>query len=188
MEVFNELFKYATDQSITIFTATQPITDFPSSSPYVTSCGGTTLCKKNILCEYDEVAWDNGRMSYQSDFFKKPKYQQNILYDTGTMRILPDIAGVANPSTGYIIYSSQGYTIIGGTGVIPPLWSALVALINQYCGYNIGFLNNVLYGVNNGNFITDIVNGVNGIYSAVIGWDPCTGLGSLIGIKVANIL
>jgi PKD repeat protein len=177
--------------------------DFPSSSPYVTSCGGTTLCKQNILCEYEESAFNDNRKNYQSKIFKKPKYQQNILYDSGTMRIVPDIGGVANPFTGYIVNSSGGYTIIGETGVIPPLWSALTALVNQYCGYNIGFLNNILYGQNingsrniingshniiNGphNIIKDIITGMNGKYNAIIGWDPCTGLGSLIGNNMAN--
>ena len=107
MQTFNDLFKYATTKNITIFTATQPTVDFPSSSPYVTSCGGTTLCKKNILCEYDECAWNNNRTSYQSNFFKKPKYQQNVSYDKGNKRIIPDIAAISNPMTGYIVVFSE---------------------------------------------------------------------------------
>lgn len=187
METFNILFKYAAMNNITVFSATQSSVDFPSSSPYVTSCGGTTLCKKNILCEYCESAWNNNRQNYTSSVFKKPKYQQNISYDSGLMRILPDVSSVANPATGIIVYSNMvnGYTIIGGTGIVVSIWASLISNVNQYCGYNVGFLNEVLYGQKY-NVIKDVIYGTNGKYNAVVGWDPCTGLGSLIGNKLAK--
>ena len=187
MESFNELFKYAATKNITITSATQNTVDFPSSSPHITSCGGTTLCKKNILCDYCESAWNSGRCNYRSTIFKKPNYQNSVTYDTGNMRIVPDIAGTADTATGYIVYSAKtgGYTIIGGTGVVVALWASLVSLVNQYCGYNIGFLNEVLYKEKY-NIIKDIVNGKNGKYSATVGWDPCCGIGSPIGLKLSD--
>jgi kumamolisin len=187
---FNNLFKYASDMSITMCSATRSLIDFPSSSPYITSCGGTFLCKKNVLCEYNESAWNNNKTSYESKIFKKPKYQNNITYNTGIMRITPDISSNANPMTGCIIYSQkQGYVIIGDTGIVPPLLSSLVAIINQNYGNNIGFLNIVLYDTTNLLYpiIKDITSGKSGNYIAINGWDPCTGLGSIIGTNMADI-
>jgi kumamolisin len=62
------------------------------------------------------------------------------------------------------------------------LWAALVALLNQQLGRNLGFINPTLYSIGESAF-HDITSGNNddsnlGYYNAGPGWDACTGLGS----------
>ena len=87
---------------------------------------------------------------------------------------MPDVAGDADPNTGYRIRVDGQDVIIGGTSAVAPLWAALLALINQKLGTPSGFVNPLLYsqGVAGGGF-NDIVNGNNGNggYNAGPGWD-----------------
>ena len=97
-------------------------------------------------------------------------------------RGVPDVAGDADPVTGYQVLVSGQQQVVGGTSAVAPLWAALVALINQKLGKRLGFVNPTLYGLNETGF-NDITTGSNddsnlGYYSAGPGWDPCTGLGS----------
>jgi kumamolisin len=77
--------------------------------------------------------------------------------------------------------------VVGGTSAVAPLWAALVALVNQQTGRNAGFLNPTLYSGGEANFF-DITSGTNGSYKAAPGWDPCTGLGSPDGQKIAAMV
>jgi PKD repeat protein len=103
------------------------------------------------------------------------------------MRGVPDVAGDADPNTGYILYmaSEGGKLIVGGTSAVAPLWSGLFSRINQSTGKNIGFFHPFLYS-NNG-VCNDITVGNNGTYFATIGWDKCTGWGSLKGTTILNL-
>lgn len=76
--------------------------------------------------------------------------------------------------------------VVGGTSAVAPLWAALVALGNQRSGKPLGFLNTALYA--NAAAFHDITNGTNGAYSAVPGWDACTGLGTPDGVKIIAAL
>ena len=72
-----------------------------------------------------------------------------------------------------------------------PLWSALVALLNQKRGgQSLGYLNPTLYqnyqALLQDNAFNDITQGNNGAYSAGPGWDACTGLGSPNGSNLAT--
>jgi len=71
----------------------------------------------------------------------------------------------------------NGATItVGGTSAVSPLWAGLVALINEGLSAHVGFINPQLYA--SPATLHDITSGSNGSYSAVPGWDACTGLGS----------
>jgi kumamolisin len=100
---------------------------------------------------------------------------------------VPDIAGDAAPATGYQILVDGQSAVVGGTSAVAPLWAALVALVNQQTGRNAGFLNPTLYSGGEANFY-DVTSGSNGSYSARAGWDPCTGLGSPDGQKIAALV
>jgi kumamolisin len=69
---------------------------------------------------------------------------------------------------------------------VAPLWAALIALINQQKGKPVGYVNPSLYA--NPRALHDITSGNNGAYRAAPGWDPCTGLGSPNGAKLATAL
>ena len=66
------------------------------------------------------------------------------------------------------------------------LWAALIALINQHKGKPVGYINPHLY--TSPGMLRDITTGNNGAYKAGTGWDPCTGLGSPNGAKLAAAL
>src|SRR5207245_11319441 len=104
-------------------------------------------------------------------------------------RGVPDVAGDADPETGYRIRVDGTNQVVGGTSAVAPLWAALIALINQKLGPPVGFVNPLFYSqcVSPGAF-NDIVSGSNGKYTAGAGWDACTGLGSPDGAVLADNL
>jgi kumamolisin len=174
--------------------------DFPASSPNVLACGGTKLVGsgETITSEvvWNELANNEGATGGGvSDVFPLPSWQSaagvppsaNSNHHVG--RGVPDVAGDADPSTGYVTRVDGSPDVIGGTSAVAPLWAGLVALINQSVGKPVGFINPLLYeaGDASGDF-HDITSGNNGAYSAGPGWDACTGLGSPVGSGVAGIL
>jgi kumamolisin len=98
---------------------------------------------------------------------------------------VPDVAGDADPATGYKIRVDGHDTVIGGTSAVAPLYAALIAQVNAKLNRNVGFINPKLYA--HGQF-HDIISGDNGAYQSAAGWDACTGLGSLDGSEVVNAL
>jgi kumamolisin len=99
---------------------------------------------------------------------------------------VPDVAGDASPETGYNVLFDGQATVVGGTSAVAPLWAALIALLNQQRGSNLGFANPTLYQ-NAENGFNDITQGNNGSYTAGPGWDACTGLGSPNGNQLSQI-
>jgi kumamolisin len=164
--------------------------DFPSSSPNVLSCGGTTLESSNGTIQ-SEVVWNDGSGNGASgggvsETFPLPAYQQSanvpVSVNTGFVgRGVPDVAGDADPDTGYNVEVDGQAIVVGGTSAVAPLWAGLIALLNQQLGKSVGFLNNSIYGALSTTGFNDIVSGNNGAYSAGPGWDACTGWGSPIG-------
>jgi kumamolisin len=174
--------------------------DFPASSPNVLACGGTKLVASNadILTEtvWNELASNDGATGGGiSDVFPLPSWQAsagvppsaNPNHHVG--RGMPDVAGDADPATGYVTLVDGQSGVIGGTSAVAPLWAALIALMNQRLGKPVGFINALLYQ-NQGKALdfNDVTSGNNGAYSAKPGWDACTGLGSPIGAQVASVL
>jgi kumamolisin len=169
--------------------------DFPASSPHVLGCGGTELVAANGAIQ-EEVVWNDqpegGGASGGgiSSAFPLPSWQTNANVPpsptSGGGRGVPDVAGDASPETGYNVFFDGQATVVGGTSAVAPLWAALVALLNQQRGSNIGFANPVLYQNGEKGF-QDITQGNNGSYSAGPGWDACTGLGSPNGNQLSQI-
>ena len=130
-----------------------------------------------------------------SDFFPVPDYQSATGVPGSANpggkkgRGVPDVAGDADPATGYRVRVDGQEFVIGGTSAVAPLWAGLIALVNQKLGHPVGFLNPLIYGtlIGNGCF-QDVTSGANGAYSAKSGWDACTGWGSPNGTKLLNAL
>jgi kumamolisin len=174
--------------------------DFPASSPNVLACGGTELIASGnaITSEtvWNELANNEGATGGGiSDVFPLPSWQTgagvppsaNPSHNVG--RGVPDVAGNADPTTGYVTLVDGNPDVIGGTSAVAPLWAGLIALINQSIGKSAGFINPLLYkSAGTAADFNDITSGNNGAYSARSGWDACTGLGSPIGIQVATAL
>lgn len=172
--------------------------DFPASSPFALGCGGTQLTASGTAIS-QETVWNENATSATgggvSAFFQLPTYQKsagvppsaNAPHNPG--RGVPDVAGDADPATGYMVRVDGQEFVIGGTSAVAPLWAGLIALMNQQMGHSTGFLNPLIYGslANSGGF-QDITMGDNGAYQAGAGWDPCTGCGSPNGSKLLQAL
>ena len=168
--------------------------DFPASSPNALACGGTRLVGSTTSYAISsEVVWNELSSNEGaggggvSDAFPLPAYQQSAGVPAsasggGSGRGVPDVAGNADPVTGYLVVVDGKQQPIGGTSAVAPLWAGLVARLAQATGKRFGLFQPLLYnGVTAGVAapgFNDIVSGSNGAYSAGPGWDACTGLGS----------
>lgn len=178
--------------------------DFPASSPHVLGCGGTRLESFGETITGEDV-WNEGPDSSTgggvSAVFKLPSWQSSANVPSSANqdgkkgRGVPDVAGNADPATGYEVLVDGQQAVYGGTSAVAPLWAGLIALINQQIGQPVGFINPTLYQLStDSNAYHDITIGnnesssVRGAYIARPGWDPCTGLGSPDGTNLLNAL
>ncbi len=112
--------------------------DFPSSSPFVLSVGGT------MITQAAETVWwqSPGRRTRKgggatgggvSVFFNRPAWQNvNVTsLNSGSIdgRVIPDVAALAGPPFYDLTFQSQDQPN-GGTSASAPLWAALIARIN----------------------------------------------------------
>ncbi len=192
---------------------------YPASDPWVLSVGGTTVGQYSTgsSLAWVEFLWNDTFFGGEagatgggvSDIFPVPSYQStagvpNSINKTinpaapfnTTGRGYPDVAGNASPNSGYPMFVGGSGDDANGTSASTPLWAALVATINSNVGFNIGFLNPLLYALGSSAFnpisplwpdpavpqlaTCPTTNGINGIlgYTAGAGWDACTGWGS----------
>jgi DNA-binding beta-propeller fold protein YncE len=128
-------------------------------------------------------------------------------------REVPDVTGNGGGTTGYLIYygsgtSKDGWYAIGGTSAVAPLWAGFTALVNASSGCKgvpAGFLNPSLYSIAANEWtgtaysadFYDVTSGDNnplnyttsGLpYSAGLGYDMTSGLGSMNGTQLATAL
>jgi len=180
----------------------QPHVDFPASSPHALACGGTTLRADPATGVISsETVWNDGPSGGAtgggvSDVFAQPAWQASAGVPAnpggGSGRGVPDVAGNADPATGYQVLVDGQQTVVGGTSAVAPLWAALVARLAQATGHTFGLIQEQLYaGVLAGQpapGFRDITVGNNGAYSAGPGWDACTGLGTPDGTALLSLL
>lgn len=169
--------------------------DFPSALPNITAVGGTTAFQAVNRKYFKEVAWNGpiegvGTGGGASRYYPLPSYQKGVAQSAGQgMRQVPDVAGVADPASGFSFIfdgqSGQG----GGTSAAAPLWAGTVALINQDLKKKglreAGFANPALYWMAQNSSklpappFHDVTGGNNLASDAIPGWDFATGLGSM---------
>lgn len=156
--------------------------DFPGSSPWVICCGGTSLPTTGPETVWNDGANGGATGGGVSTVFARPTWQPS----TNANRQVPDVAGDADPNTGYTIQVDGSVGTIGGTSAVAPLFAAATALFTEKAGKPIGFLAPMIYGAANpyaGPFV-DITSGTNGQYRASAGYDLCTGIGRPDGAKL----
>ncbi len=171
--------------------------DFPASSPHVLACGGTKLVAQGTTIS-SEVVWnelannEGATGGGVSNVFAKPSWQANAAVPTpsgsGGGRGVPDVAGNADPATGYSIRVDGQTLVIGGTSAVAPLWAGLIAVANQQNRSSAGFINPAIYAAKAASGFHDITQGNNGAFAAAPGWDACTGLGSPIAASLIPLL
>ncbi|KAH9011972.1 subtilisin-like protein [Lactarius deliciosus] len=171
---------------------------FPSTCPWVTSVGGTTGYNPEIAASLSGGGFSVlfPRPSYQDGamptFLLNLGGQYNGLYNP-MGRGIPDIALQA---MGCPIILKNQRKKVSGTSCSTPTAAGIISLLNDYRISNgkapLGFLNILLYGVCLEG-LNDITSGSNpgcntDGFSAVPGWDPVTGLGSLDFERLVVIL
>jgi kumamolisin len=197
LEAFSQAFEAATAVGVTVCAAAGDAgstdglddgmqhTDYPASDPNVLGCGGTRLILDGKASV--ETVWNNGPGNATgggiSDHFDRPAWQASITVSSANPggragRGVPDVAGNADPVTGYKVLVDGQREAIGGTSAVAPLWAGLVALLNAPLGgRSLGLLQPLLYA--NPTALRDITQGDNGAYKALSSaWDACTGLGT----------
>ncbi|KAH9029295.1 subtilisin-like protein [Lactarius deliciosus] len=145
---------------------------FPATCPYVTAVGGTTSFMPEVAASFSGGGF--------SEYFLRPGYSG--LYNP-VGRGIPDIAAQAME----IPFFYKGQVLIAkGTSCSAPIVAGIVSLLNDYRLSQgkrpLGFLNPWIYGGGLKGF-NDIVSGSNpgcntDGFTAVVGWDPVTGLGT----------
>ena len=190
--------------------------DDPGSQPDVTSVGGTDLTALGAPPTQPpaESVWNDPSFGASgggiSNAWSMPSWQSGSGVTgipsslssgapcgsaSGYCREVPDVSASADPQHGYVVYFSGQWGIEGGASAGPPLWSALVALLDQGAGRPAGFLNPALYqktgnhtlqlnDVTDGN--NDLTGTNNGLYPATPGYDMATGLGTPVGCSLAT--
>jgi kumamolisin len=193
--------------------------DFPASSPHALGCGGTKLiANPSTGVISSEVVWNETAANEGaggggvSDHFAVPSFQANAGVPARAARSVavsgaeavsgaaaaavgrgvPDVAGNADPVTGYQVFSGGQAQVVGGTSAVAPLWAALVSRLAEATGQRFGLIQTLLYaGVAPGAAVPgfrDITSGNNGAYTAGPGWDACSGLGSPDGTALLSRL
>ncbi len=109
------------------------------------ACGGTSLQSANGAIK-SETVWNDGAQGGAggggfSNQFPLPAWQSsaNIKPPSGGGRGVPDVSGDADPQTGYKVLVDGQSLVIGGTSAVAPLWSGLIALLNEKLGKPRGF-------------------------------------------------
>lgn len=204
LSTFSEIYKQAAQEHITVFAATgdagaydgtSNITvNFPSSDPYVTAVGGTSLYPWNG--GFYQEAWGGnlsgtsfGSGGGYSQYFDKPYWQDPYGYHN-SQRGVPDVSLNANPSTGMVVLSQGREYKVGGTSIATPIWADVLAIMDQYFNESLGFVNPLFYEISRtqlyASAFADIPGGSNGYYTGTPGWDPVTGLGTPFVGKLIN--
>lgn len=209
MTAMDEAFQAAAAMGITVCVAAgdsgatdgvgdgQNHVDFPASSPHALACGGTRL-KATLTRISSEVVWNDGDPAAGatgggvSVIFAPPSWQEGLqttdmqgTRHSLTMRGVPDVAGNADPNSGYQVLVDGVSSVFGGTSAVAPLWAGLIARVNALTGRRAGYVQPVLYPRESA--FQDITKGNNGGFQASAGWDACTGLGSPDGRQIAAI-
>jgi subtilase family serine protease len=146
--------------------------DYPTSDPFVTSVGGTSLAingngarqfetgwgTDEVLLSADGKSWQpdlgfrSGAGGGASHLFDKPAYQDGTV--PGAARQVPDVGMDADPTTGFLVGETQTFPEgvafdtfrLGGTSLASPLFAGMTALgIGANGGVGFGLLNPLIY-------------------------------------------
>ena len=189
----------------------------PYDDPYITLVGGTELTTGSGGAYASETVLDDttvygpngdGILSAGgiSDDYTIPWYQKGINMSANggstTMRNMPDVAIVADSIYTFYNETTPKSGSYLGTSLAAPLWAGFMALVNEQAENEglpaIGFANPVIYAIGKGSSygscFHDVTSGNNETpyspaeFSAVAGYDLCTGWGTPKGQALINAL
>lgn len=122
---------------------------------YSSGCGQPTC--NPVLLDPNFLGFTGGAGGGTSTYFAKPDYQKKL---SGTFRMVPDIAYLADPYTGaefvFTEGGQQGIGVVGGTSLASPMFAGMWAVATQAAGHWLGQAAPLLYTLP-ANAITDVV-------------------------------
>ncbi|MBF0503706.1 MAG: fibronectin type III domain-containing protein [Candidatus Omnitrophica bacterium] len=196
LDTEHTLFQQMATQGVTIMVASGDAGAYNTSGPTTNASSpasdpGVTAVGISALTTDPSGNWSSETGSSESGggisgTWPVPLYQQGLAGITAGGRNVPDVALTADNSLSscYDVLIGGSWGCYWGSSVATPIWAALVTRVNQVRQTPIGFLNPSLYTIAQGSHNAldyhDITSGNNG-FSAGIGYDLVTGLGSLIG-------
>lgn len=174
----------------------------PTSSPYITVVGGTTLATAGPAGRWvSETVWNTGTGIGSgggiSTSYPLPAWQAGVAtaanQGSASRRNVPDVAMVADNI--HVRYGDGKSQVLGGTSCAAPLWAGLAALMNEQAAATgrlpVGFVNPALYAIGKDSrqaaAFHDVVTGNNfrpgstTSFPATTGYDLCTGWGTPVG-------
>lgn len=187
-----------------------PCADFPSSSPNVISCGGTSLSNNSV-----EKAWawnpsnsgggggapslyflKNSPQNLPNFTYANTAFDKEIGYLITNNRTTPDIAFNADPRSGWIILVNGSQNQVGGTSAVAPfiagyfglIYNSIPNVINNLTPINP--ISNYIYNVyNNKSGVAGFVKPFNDITigSTNNTWAPTTNyFNSIVGYDLCT--
>ena len=204
-----------------------PQPDWPASSPWVTAVGGTSTGINDDDSIRFQTGWESqidslnaggwaalpppvgpfagGSGGGPSHLYAEPSWQDHVVPAglSGGHRVVPDIAALADPNTGFAVGLSINGVFsagaVGGTSLACPLIAAILADAGQVQHTRLGLATPALYQAAGGNGLRDVTDVHAAVYTpqgptaggdflwetdrptqtlqAGPGFDPVTGLG-----------
>ncbi|MDI3299629.1 MAG: S53 family peptidase [Bacillota bacterium] len=151
-----------------------PSADWPTTSPYVTSVGGTSLFLDPQNLFGFETSWGTtirgwtpggqpfdwgfvfGGGGGVSHIFPQPSWQTVPRSLSQGMRAVPDVSMDADPYTGVPVNIAGTYYVYGGTSLSCPLFSGVMALADQAAGRRLGQAAPLLYPLAGSTSLRDV--------------------------------
>jgi pro-kumamolisin-like protein/PKD domain-containing protein len=170
-------------------------TNFPASDPYITGVGATALTVNSSGGYVSESGWSGNSSGASFPGCEnqggsgggwaptpRPPWQDGSgLAGSPLFRGVPDVSAVGAGATPVATFYHGTLRGVAGTSVASPVWAGMTSVGDQRAGRALGFLDPALYAVLRGPdysaAVHDVTIGNNG-YSAGVGWDPVTGIGT----------
>ena len=197
--------------------------DSPANSAWVTAVGGTSLAVGKNDTYLWETGWGTDKATLSADgkswtdfpgaftsgagggtsrTVAEPDYQRGVVPDAlakangaGGNRVVPDIAAIADPNTGFLVGQTQSspdgkkqaYSEyrIGGTSLAAPAIAAVQALAQEARGKAIGFANPAIYAKYGSKVYHDVTDNPTGKGLAVARIDFVNGYDATGGLATS---
>jgi kumamolisin len=158
--------------------------DWPSTCPHFIACGGTTKTAQKEVVWMEAASKESyGTTGGYSTIFPMPIWQRRAMPNAPqAKRMVPDISANATFYS-YKLVVGMEETCDGGTSAVAPLYAGLFASF----GRKLGLIAPRLWA--HPQCFNKITEGHSAYFTAsTSGPDPCTGLGSPIGTRLAELL
>ncbi len=161
--------------------------DFPAESMNVVAVGGTTLTVALDGTWMSETVWTSTGGG-PSKFEPRPIFQDGIQSLVGAYRGNADLAAVGDPNTGVSVYDSfayqgaSGWQVFGGTSAGTPIIAGIANAAGATRAGSQALNANLIAHLGTSSF-HDITQGSSSTFSAAVGWDFPTGVGTPNGLS-----